>query len=637
MPFPTPNTDEALVAVDLPFVGNFHKTLPHNEYGEVDPVAYRKFERICLEIDAGADRNFDEVPSGPLSIPVVPPSTSPQSSFDPAALPGLVKSVAKFTSPMAGASTETLGPDPKTMDMMPAPGCLSLTASAEMVELYWMALLRDAPLLAFQSNATPPDAGCAGLTDHDAALGYGVIARVAAARQAVNAMFDLASLDVADPGHLRSPLDMAPGAGGANIAPQTLFRGGLRDEQFGPLVSQFFLQPVGYGVQTIDQRQAPYIAKRDFLTSHGDWLLAQNTGKDKYGRDYGNCNHYSDQLARGATYYPTNNGLPDGLVVKRYISTMRDLARFVNRDALHQAYFNAALFLLGVGAPEDAGNPYRGSRYGREAAFATLGGPDLLTLVSEVASRALKAVWRQKWLVHRRCRPEVMGGLIQMQRNGYNGVKRSYGLPTASPGAPDFQLQLDATLAAVSAHNAALNGGTGTYFLPMAFSAGSPAHPAYGAGHATVAGACVTVLKAWFDEDAKLADVYKKYNDAIASKSGPKDPPAAGLKLWQPGYRKVGAGLDDFCDPQEYKAPDASSITVGGELNKIAANVAMGRSMGGVHWRTDNTRSLRLGEGVAIEILRKRTEEYAELPVSFTFRSFDGQTVMITKGQVRVY
>ena len=40
----------------------------------------------------------------------------------------------------------------------------------------------------------------------------------------------------------------------------------------------------------------------------------------------------------------------------------------------------------------------------------------------------------------------------------------------------------------------------------MAFTAGSPAHPAYGAGHASVAGICTTVLKAFFrllDEEGK--------------------------------------------------------------------------------------------------------------------------------------
>jgi len=637
MAFPTPNSDESLVSgvppdphVEAPFIGNFHKTLPHDKFGEVDPASYRKFERTCLEIEAGAPINFEDVPAGPVTHPA-------QSSFEANAHPALTKSAAKFTSPLAGASTETHGPDPKTLEMFPAPGCRSLTAMAEMVELYWMALLRDAPLLAFQVDRDPPKSDCANLTAHNTQLGYNLNSRVQDALGAVNKMFDIAIRQDTDFGRLRAPLDVAPGPGGANIILQTLFRTGLQDEEFGPLVSQFFLRPIGYGVQTIDQKEVPYIAKRDFLTTHGDWLLAQNTGKDKYGRDYGGCNNYSDQLHRGASYYPTTNGQPDGPVVVRYISTMRDLARFVNRDALHQAYFNAALFLLGIGAPLDEGNPYRGNHYSREGAFATLGGPDLLTLVSEVASRALKVVWRQKWLVHRRCRPEVMGGLIQMQRKGLGGVMRKYGLPFDLPGTPAFKARLDDTLDEVRDHNAALNGGAAksTFFLPMAFSAGSPNHPAYGAGHATVAGACVTVLKAWFDEKASLKQVFDDANKmATNAKTGPSDPPGGTHTLLQPGYRKKGTALDQFCDPQVYAEDDADRITVGGELNKLASNVAMGRSMGGVHWRTDNTRSLRLGEEIAIEILRKRTAEYAERPVSFTFRSFDRQRVHITQGQV---
>ncbi len=643
MAFPTPNADESLMSdeivnasetpdkhMDAPFIGNFHKTLPHNEFGEVVPAAYRKLERVCIEMEAGAPRNFEEVPSGPL----VPSATDPQTAFILGPSPtseihALTKSVGKFVSPLAGAASESLGPDPKSLEMLPAPGCRSLTTTAEMVELYWMALLRDAPLLAFQTDRTPPEAGCANLAAHNGQLGYNISNRVNDARNAVNRMFDIAIQHDTDFGKLRAPLDVAPGAGGANITLQTLFRSGLHDEGFGPLVSQFFLRPIGYGTQTIDSRQVPYIAKQDFLTTHGDWLLAQNTGKDKYGRDYGGCNNYSDQLHRGASYYPAGNPL-------RYISTMRDLARFVNRDALHQAYFNAALFLLGVGAPLDEGNPYRGNRYSRELGFASLGGPDLLTVVSEVASRALKVVWRQKWLVHRRCRPEVMGGLIQMQRNGFGSTVREYGLPTSVSGTPDFQAKLNDTLDAVHTHNATLNGGAGTLFLPMAFSAGSPNHPAYGAGHATVAGACVAVLKAWFDEDTILKKVFDSANaSASTGKISPSDPPGGVVKLLQPGYRQTGANLEGFCDPQEYLGADADKLTVGGELNKLASNVAMGRSMGGVHWRSDNTRSLRLGEEIAIEILRKRSAEYAERPMSFTFRSFDRQRIHITQGQVR--
>ena len=120
-----------------------------------------------------------------------------------------------------------------------------------------------------------------------------------------------------------------------------------------------------------------------------------------------------------------------------------------------------------------------------------------------------------------------------------------------------------------------------------------------------------------------------------SQKIGPKDPPGGELKLLQPGYRTSGTDLESFCEPMEYTGSDAGLMTVGGELNKIASNVAMGRSMGGVHWRTDNTRSLRLGEAIAIEILRKRSLEYAERPVSFTFRAFDGHMVRIANGQVQ--
>jgi hypothetical protein len=44
-------------------------------------------------------------------------------------------------------------------------------------------------------------------------------------------------------------------------------------------------------------------------------------------------------------------------------------------------------------------------------------------------------------------------------------------------------------------------------------------------------------------------------------------------------------------------------LTVGGELNKLAGNLLVGWSFGGVHWRSDNDAGLRLGEAVAISVL----------------------------------
>lgn len=65
-----------------------------------------------------------------------------------------------------------------------------------------------------------------------------------------------------------------------------------------------------------------------------------------------------------------------------------------------------------------------------------------------------------------------------------------------------------------------------------------------------------------------------------------------------------------------------------GELNKVAANIAIGRNMAGVHWRSDYTQSLLLGEAIAIGILEEQKLCYNE-PGSFTVTRFDGTAVTI--------
>lgn len=301
---------------------------------------------------------------------------------------------------------------------------------------------------------------------------------------------------------------------------------------------------------------------------------------------------------------------------------MRDLARFVNKDALHQAYFNAALILLSGKAKWTPGNPYKPGL--REAGFGVLGGPHILALVSEVATRALKVVWNQKWQVHLRLRPEAYGGLLHMQTIGVNGETRDYRLPTSVAESAAAQRFL------------ARYGGR---LLPMAFTAGSPAHPAYGAGHATVAGACVTVLKAYFamdDDTGKPA----RFTSLVERDRRVPYGPAAPIQAYVTGRRHGVWGRFPLA-PEE-----AATLTIEGELNKLAQNVAMGRSMGGVHWRTDNARSLILGEEIAIKILHDITCDVNESntfnEVAFTFRTFardangKPQTVKISKSGVTV-
>jgi hypothetical protein len=128
----------------------------------------------------------------------------------------------------------------------------------------------------------------------------------------------------------------------------------------------------------------------------------------------------------------------------------------------------------------------------------------------------------------------------------------------------------------------------------MAFPEGSPTHPAYGAGHATVAGACTTILKAFFDESYIIPN--------------PVVPDPTGTTL----VPYVGAPL-----------------TVGNELNKLASNVGIGRNIAGVHWRSDYTESLKLGEEVAISMLRDQRLCYNEPFTGFNLTKFDGTTITV--------
>lgn len=110
-----------------------------------------------------------------------------------------------------------------------------------------------------------------------------------------------------------------------------------------------------------------------------------------------------------------------------------------------------------------------------------------------------------------------------------------------------------------------------------------------------VAGACVTILKAFFDHGYKLPFSYQATGDGC------------GLEL-----------VSEF----------EGDLTVEGELNKLASNVSIARSFGGVHYYTDYIESLRLGEQIAIGILEEQKLTYGE-NFSMTIPLFDGGSVRI--------
>jgi hypothetical protein len=245
---------------------------------------------------------------------------------------------------------------------------------------------------------------------------------------------------------------------GGQVTQSTLFRGILTGSLNGPYLSQYLYQPFSYGALSIVQKSRETSVNSDFLTTFAFWLLVQN----------------------GVPV--TQSTFPN----VRHIINARDLAEYVHVDALYEAYLNALLYLKGIGTPLNSGNPYINNP--SQIGFGTFGDAHILSLVAEVSNRALKAAWAQKWL-HRRCRPEAFCSRVEL-------TKTNQATDPIHPDLLTSQVLIDA------------NNKWNTFLLPTAFPEGSPTHPSYPAGHATVAGACVTLLKAWFDTTGENMFIY---------------------------------------------------------------------------------------------------------------------------------
>src|SRR5204863_1892446 len=146
----------------------------------------------------------------------------------------------------------------------------------------------------------------------------------------------------------------------------------------------------------------------------------------------------------------------------------------------------------------------------------------------------LDKVWFQKWLVHLVHRPEAGGGVLHQN--------------ITSPGRVQAQINSNALNSQAVAQSFSKYG---TYLLSQAFPEGSPTHPCYPTGHGTVAGACVTALKFFFDGSQRIRPLL------IA---------AGGRDIYQPST--------DGLSLNTYTGPDTGNIDINGELNKIAFNVS---------------------------------------------------------------
>jgi hypothetical protein len=283
------------------------------------------------------------------------------------------------------------------------------------------------------------------------------------------------------------------------------------------------------------------------------------------------------------------NGGDSGRTIKfdstlRYFINGRDQGEIAHTPP--PVYTNAVLILTakpsndsvltgGVGSPFNPTNPYNQSKT-QVGGVGTFGSGYVQSLVAWVAPHAIRASYWQKYYVHRRLRPEAYGGLVH--NNKVN--KTNYPIPSEV-------FKSEALDRIYSKYK--------SYLLPQAFPEGAPLHSSYPGGASVIAGTSVTILKALFDEN----------------------------------YVIPNPVVPDPTDPTKLIPYQEVPLTVGGELNKLAANIGLGRNSAGIHWRTDAAASLALGEAIAIGILRDEKLTFREIFTGFTFTKFDGTKITI--------
>jgi len=623
---------------------SFTKGLHHGDSGILNDN--RHYSTLVEAINQDAATNFEQTQRG------ITAGRPAKTTFSGDALDkgGEAPGWRGWESPRAGHYYSVEGPDSDAVSMPPAPALGSVELDAEMAEIYALALLRDNTFsdIADSDTAVTPS-GIAVKDVLDAVTGLEWYSDKTAGNLSLQerrrrvARFE---------GHDEHDIDAPPN--NRILDREDIFKGSSPGVKDGPYVSQFMLQgtrmqrpdpndptlfngaSLTYGTQEIDQKVAYFPTAVDYMLHWNAYLDVQN------GADFGAANRRSP--------------LP-----RRFIDTPRDLATYVRFDQLYQAYLNACLFMLDSGQfsfqqpvkiPDGSGFgpglPDRTAQDSRQA-FATFGGPHILSLVTEIATRCLKAVRRQKFNYHRRARPERLGALLTLEAGAVSAAASDLSADTRTALA-DMRIRLNSILSLVNLHNKSRRDDTSlradrptradnasstgrshadphlcndsgeldpagwdddkNFLLAMAFAEGSPMHPSYGAGHATVAGGCVTMLKAFFDT------VDKDGNPVV----WPSDLPVV----------KVEEGSDGQ-QLRDIKSEFATNpITIAGELNKLAANISIGRDMAGVHFYTDYYESLRMGERVATGTLREHLSQIDE-PIEIDFHSFDGDHVHLQK------
>jgi hypothetical protein len=488
------NGDEVKYGADseFPFIGNFHKTLPHKSNGLVDVDAYLMLVNECIE-----------------NVNVTACSKVPGTGV-------LANSLGGYYLPAQGVP-------PWALVLPPPPSVDSAEMALMYAEVAWMALLRDVPFSEYADNPL--------------------------AAEAAASLSDMAAQPDIDNVLYRRPL----GQDGKIDPASQLFRLDFEGVTRGPMVSQFLFETFEYDGIVVEPKITTVVPDSDTMTTFEEFLCVQNGGADCFEP-------------------PERDPIP------RYIRNARDLGFVSQRDRVTSIYVRAA-FIKGILQPQISF--YESVK--RQEGFSTQGIPRIdYQIVS--AAAGISPAWYSKWNVHRAVRPEGYGGLVDQ---------------TVSAEGTNFPVHPSILKNVVIER---MVDKWGSALLPQMNTEGCPAHPSYPAGHAMIAGASVTVLKAYMDPDATRCYPFP-------------------IKEASPDGLSLNVVIADNSG--------SDCITVNGELNKLAHNLSLGRDMSGLHFRSDATSGILQGEAYAITYLQDDLDRQPEC-ATLKFKSFQGNVIELS-------
>jgi membrane-associated phospholipid phosphatase len=328
---------------------------------------------------------------------------------------------------------------------------------------------------------------------------------------------------------------------GPAITVTTIFRGLSQGDVVGPYISQFlYLSYNTGGTITFDQKRA-FKGPTDFMLTMPNAVSAQN----------------------GTTLESFGPNIPP-----RYIINGRDLAISTRLDEPYGIFYNAALVLYTLAIPQNPELPVNNNI----GPFINFGKVDVLSCLGQVTRLAALACWcyKNRALL---LRPEEGGIIVERKR-----------LNIPNNPSIDDEIINNPIIATIFALN-------NTNLLPQAYPEGSPLHPSWPSGHATLAAAQAIILKFFF----KTSDTMNLFA-----------PDATGSNLVPSGY----------------------TSTVRNEIDKLTSNCGYGRSWASIHYRLDVEKGIKLGEKVGIAFLKKHVTGYPQ-KVKVHIKRYNGKTVVI--------